>query len=60
MALAKLNGLDLDIVYAEPKNKEAYEALCKHNSLGQVPTFVSADGGVFSECIPLTLYCAVT
>ncbi|KAL4794485.1 glutathione S-transferase [Aspergillus venezuelensis] len=58
LALAKLNGLDLEIVYAEPKNEEAYEALCKHNSLGQVPTFVSADGDVFSECIPLTLYFA--
>lgn len=37
---------------------DAYEDLCKHNSLGQVPTFVRPDGYVLSECIPLTLYCA--
>ncbi|KAL5002079.1 glutathione S-transferase [Aspergillus recurvatus] len=58
LALAKLNNLDLKIVYAEKKNKEAFEELCKYNPLGQVPTFVGADGFVLSECIPLTLYFA--
>ncbi|KAL4987673.1 glutathione S-transferase [Aspergillus falconensis] len=57
LALAKLNNLDLRIVYAEKKNKEAFEELCKYNPFGQVPTFVGTDGFVLSECIPLTLYC---
>ncbi|OJI96125.1 hypothetical protein ASPVEDRAFT_871789 [Aspergillus versicolor CBS 583.65] len=56
LALAKLHGLDLEIIYAESTNKDAHEQLCKYNSLGQVPTFVRADGYVLSECIPLTLY----
>ncbi|KAL5051907.1 hypothetical protein BDW71DRAFT_202052 [Aspergillus fruticulosus] len=58
LALAKLNNLDLRIVYAEKKNKEAFEELCKYNPFGQVPTFVGTDGFVLSECIPLTLYFA--
>ncbi|PTU25423.1 hypothetical protein P175DRAFT_0429094 [Aspergillus ochraceoroseus IBT 24754] len=59
LALAKANGLELDIVYAEKKNNDGYEQLCRYNSLGQVPTFVRADGYILSECIPLTLYCTL-
>ncbi|KAL2830750.1 glutathione S-transferase [Aspergillus cavernicola] len=58
LALAKRNGLDLKIIYAEKRNQEAYQELCKYNAVGQVPTFVGADGYVLSECIPLTLYFA--
>ncbi|KAL4750274.1 hypothetical protein BDW72DRAFT_213506 [Aspergillus terricola var. indicus] len=57
LALAKLHKLDIKIIHAEKKNREAFEELCKYNPLGQVPTFVGADGFVLSECIPLTLYC---
>ncbi|RDW62910.1 glutathione S-transferase family protein [Aspergillus mulundensis] len=59
LALAKLNNLDIDIVYAEKKNEQAFAELRKYNPLGQVPTFVGADGLVLSECIPLTLYCTL-
>ena len=38
------------------KNPEGYEQLLKVNPLGQVPTFVGADGYVLTECIPITLY----
>ncbi|KAL4887526.1 glutathione S-transferase [Aspergillus karnatakaensis] len=58
LALAKLNGLDLDIVYVEKRHKESFTKLCEYNPLGQVPTFVGSDGYVLSECIPLTLYFA--
>ncbi|KAL4761853.1 glutathione S-transferase family protein [Aspergillus foveolatus] len=58
LALAKLHNLDVKIIHAERKNKETFEELCRYNPLGQVPTFVGADGFVLSECIPLTLYFA--
>ncbi|KAL4872634.1 hypothetical protein BDV12DRAFT_210529 [Aspergillus spectabilis] len=58
LALAKFNNLDLKIIYADKKHKEAFAKLCEYNPVGQVPTFVGADGYVLTECIPLTLYFA--
>lgn len=56
LAIAKANGLHLDIIYAEKDKKDAFEALCKINPLAQVPTFVGADGYVLTECIAIALY----
>ncbi|KAF7585219.1 hypothetical protein BBP40_011658, partial [Aspergillus hancockii] len=56
LAVAKANGLDLDIIYAEKSNPEAYAKLLKLNPTGQVPVFVGADGYVLTECIPISLY----
>lgn len=56
LAVAKANGLHLDIIHADRGDKEGYEALSKINPLCQVPTFVGADGYVLTECIPITLY----
>ncbi|KAL5356056.1 glutathione S-transferase [Aspergillus floccosus] len=59
LALAKSEGLELEIVFAEKdKHPDGYEKLLKVNPLGQVPTFVGADGYVLTECIPITLYIA--
>ncbi|KAK3370061.1 glutathione S-transferase [Podospora didyma] len=55
-AIAKTNGLDLDIVYAEKENKENYEKLLEYNPLGQVPVFVGADGFVLTEAIAIALF----
>ena len=57
-AIAKANHLHLDIIYAEKDYTDAYEALLKVNPLGQVPTFVGADGYVLTECVAVALYSA--
>ncbi|THC93450.1 hypothetical protein EYZ11_007069 [Aspergillus tanneri] len=52
-------SFELSIVYAERENSpEGYQELLQVNPLGQVPTFVGADGYVLTECIPITLYVA--
>lgn len=56
LAVAKAQGLDLDIIYAEKDNKENYEKLLAINPLGQVPVLVGKDGHVLTECIPIALY----
>ncbi|KAI0841393.1 glutathione S-transferase [Hypoxylon sp. FL0890] len=57
LAVAKEQGLKLDIIYADKeKNKENYEKLLQINPLGQVPTFVGADGYVLTECMAIALY----
>jgi len=56
LAAAKANGLELDLVYAEKKNKENYAKLLELNPLGQVPVFVGADGLVLTECIAIAMY----
>ena len=56
MAVAKANGLDLDLVYAERDNKENFAKLLEINPLGQVPVFVGADGLVMTECIAIYDY----
>ncbi|RYP41564.1 hypothetical protein DL767_000906 [Monosporascus sp. MG133] len=57
LAIAKAQGLKLDVVYANKiNNKENYEKLLRINPLGQVPVFVGADGYVLTECIAIALY----
>ncbi|KAI1318234.1 glutathione S-transferase [Xylariaceae sp. FL0255] len=58
LVLAKAQGLDLNVVYADRADGEGYDELLKINPLGQVPIFVAPDGWVLSECIPITLYVA--
>jgi hypothetical protein len=57
LAVAKAHGLELDVVQADKHDGENYEKLLRVNPLGQVPTFVGADGFVLTECIPIALYC---
>lgn len=56
LAIAKAQGLQLDIVYADKDNPENHAKLLQLNPLGQVPVFVGADGHVLTECIPIALY----
>lgn len=56
IAIAKAQGLELDIVYADKDSKDNYEKLLAINPLGQVPVFVDVDGYVLTECIPIALY----
>ncbi|KAI0145378.1 glutathione S-transferase [Xylariaceae sp. FL1272] len=58
LVIAKAHGLNLKVVYADREDIENYNELLKVNPLGQVPTFVAADGWVLSECIPITLHVA--
>ncbi|KAI1410239.1 glutathione S-transferase [Hypoxylon sp. FL1857] len=57
LAVANEQGLKLDLIYADKeKNRENYEQLLQINPLGQVPTFVGADGYVLTECMAIALY----
>ncbi|EMR67231.1 putative elongation factor 1-gamma protein [Eutypa lata UCREL1] len=57
LAVAKEQGLQLEVIYADKEgNKENYEKLLRINPLGQVPTFVGADGYVLTECMAIALY----
>lgn len=54
-AVAKANGLELDIVETTPSEGVSAEYL-KLNGLGKVPTFVGNDGFVLSEAIAIAVY----
>jgi hypothetical protein len=54
-AVAKANNVDLEIVETEPAKGVSDEYL-KINKLGQVPTFVGADGYTLHECIAIAIY----
>ncbi|KAI8633151.1 hypothetical protein F5Y19DRAFT_416846 [Xylariaceae sp. FL1651] len=54
LAVAKANGLDLDVV--EVDEKKPSEELLKINKLGKVPTFVGADGYVLTETMAISIY----
>ncbi|KAH8149947.1 uncharacterized protein LAJ45_06100 [Morchella importuna] len=55
LAVAKANGLDVEIVHEEPAKGVSAEYL-KINPLGKVPTFQGEDGFVLSECIAIAIY----
>ncbi|KAL6707525.1 elongation factor EF-1 gamma subunit [Coniothyrium glycines] len=57
LAVAKENGLDIEVVETEPAKGVSTEYL-KLNKLGKVPTFEGADGFVLSECIAIAVYLA--
>ncbi|KAL7625489.1 elongation factor EF-1 gamma subunit [Parahypoxylon ruwenzoriense] len=54
LAVAKANGLDLDVVEVDT-TKPTPEFL-KANPLSKVPTFVGNDGYVLTECIAIAIY----
>ena len=55
MAVAKENGLEIEIVHEEPAKGVSAEYF-KINPLGKVPTFQGDDGFVLSECIAIAIY----
>jgi len=55
-AIAKENGLDLDLVDVTPQ--QPTPEYLKLNPLGQVPTFEGADGLVLTESIAISVYLA--
>ncbi|KAL0631737.1 elongation factor EF-1 gamma subunit [Maublancomyces gigas] len=57
LAVAKANGLELEIVAEEPSKGVSPEYL-KINPLGKVPTFQGEDGFILSECIAIAIYLA--
>ncbi|KAI1310073.1 hypothetical protein F5Y03DRAFT_346785 [Xylaria venustula] len=54
LAVAKANGLELEVVEVDPKNVP--QDLLKVNKLGKVPTFVGSDGYALSETIAINIY----
>ena len=55
MAIAKANGLDLELVNTNP-NEGVTDDYRKLNKLGKVPTFEGSDGYVLSEAIAIAVY----
>ncbi|OTA61181.1 eEF1-gamma domain-containing protein [Hypoxylon sp. EC38] len=54
LAVAKANGLDLDIV--EVDTAKPTPEFLKVNPLSKVPAFVGSDGFVLTECIAIAIY----
>lgn len=55
LAVAKANGLDLDLVHTEPAKGVSTEYL-KLNKLGKIPTFEGEDGYVLTEAMAIAIY----
>ncbi|KAI4865346.1 eEF1-gamma domain-containing protein [Hypoxylon rubiginosum] len=53
-AVAKANGLDLDVVEVDTVNPTP--EFLKANPLSKVPTFVGSDGYVLTECMAIAIY----
>ncbi|KAL9610590.1 MAG: hypothetical protein Q9167_004716 [Letrouitia subvulpina] len=58
LAVAKAQGVELDVIIHDRNDKESHSQLLQINPLGQIPVFVGADGYVLTECIPIALYIA--
>jgi elongation factor 1-gamma len=54
--VAKVNGLEIEVVNEEPAKGVSAEYIKNVNGLGKVPSFVGADGFVLSECIAIAVY----
>ncbi|KAI0012786.1 hypothetical protein F4779DRAFT_532235 [Xylariaceae sp. FL0662B] len=54
LAVAKANGVDLDVVHVDTANPTP--EFLKANPLSKVPAFVGADGYVLTECIAIAIY----
>ncbi|RYP07999.1 hypothetical protein DL764_002145 [Monosporascus ibericus] len=54
LAVAKANGLDLDVVEVDTTNPPP--EFLQANPLSKVPTFVGTDGYVLTECIAIAIY----
>lgn len=59
MAVAKANGLDLDLVPTEPAKGVSTDYL-KLNKLGKIPTFEGQDGYVLTEAMAIAIYSEYT
>jgi elongation factor 1-gamma len=57
-AVAKANGLDLDIVEVDTTKPSA--EFLKANPLSKVPTFTGADGYTLTECMAIAIYSKFT
>lgn len=55
-AVAKANKLDLEIVDTDNTKGPLSTEYLKINKLGQVPSFVGADGYELTECIAIAIY----
>ncbi|KAB2571425.1 Translation elongation factor [Lasiodiplodia theobromae] len=55
LAVAKENGLDIEVVTATPPDNVP-EGLRKANALAKIPTFEGADGYTLHECIAIAVY----
>ncbi|KAF2017033.1 glutathione S-transferase [Aaosphaeria arxii CBS 175.79] len=56
LAIAGAYGLDLNVIYIDPKKEESQAELLKVNPRGQVPTLVLNDGFVLTECTAIATY----
>ncbi|KAI5862874.1 thioredoxin-like protein [Durotheca rogersii] len=54
LAVAKANGLDLDVVEVDTTNPTP--EFLKVNPLSKVPAFVGNDGYVLTECMAIAIY----
>jgi hypothetical protein len=55
LAVAKENGLDIELVETRPPNVDL--DYLKLNPLGRVPTFVGSNGFILTESIAIAIYC---
>ncbi|KAK4505361.1 hypothetical protein PRZ48_003324 [Zasmidium cellare] len=55
LAVAKANGLDLELVHTEPAKGVSTDYL-KLNKLGKIPTFEGQDGYVLTEAMAIAIY----
>jgi hypothetical protein len=53
LAVAKANGLDVELVETEPNQGADY---LKINALGKIPTFIGANGFNLNEAIAIAVY----
>lgn len=59
MAVAKANGLEIEIVTEIPSNEISKGVSAEYlnlNALGKIPTFQGEDGFILSECIAIAIY----
>ncbi|KAI9709054.1 MAG: hypothetical protein M1820_003500 [Bogoriella megaspora] len=54
--VAKANNLDLELVHTNPADGPLSVDYRKLNKLARVPTFVSNDGYILTECIAIAIY----
>lgn len=55
LAVAKANGLDLEVIHTRSGEKPSPEHK-KANGLGKIPAFIGQDGFALSECMAIAIY----
>jgi len=58
LVIAKLNGLDVELVKTEPAEGVSAEYKAQLNPLGKIPSFESTDGFKLTEVIAIAIYLA--